>query len=67
MPRRKKIRICDMCGTRVDVNPRSNLCLTCALIKQGESVRQLKAKEGPIYDKWKAGLLKHLGEVAETG
>ena len=67
MGRRKKIRICTACGTREGVNPRSDLCFPCAMEKMREEIRQLQAKEGPMYEKWKDGLLKHLAEMGEGG
>lgn len=67
MPRRRLIRVCTGCGTLEAVNKRSKLCPTCAIDKHRESVYQLQQKQGPIYEKWRAGLMRHLKEVDESG
>jgi len=48
------------------VNPRSMLCPDCAIEAVRESVKQLKAKKGPIYYRWKVGLLNAIQEEEES-
>jgi len=67
MPRRKIVRVCKRCGTLEDVNDRSWLCFPCAMEIHRDSIRQLKEKQGPIYEKWRDGLMRHLGEVDKSG
>ena len=67
MGRHKKIRTCPGCGTTESVNPRSGYCITCAMARQRASITQLQEKRGPMYEKWRDGLIKHLEEVDKTG
>ena len=49
----KKKKICPGCGKEFE--GRSKYCsYTCAFPAMAESAEQLKAKKGPIYEKWKS-------------
>lgn len=61
MGRKKKIRICKDCG-KTDNISQHNLCVECGIKRQKESIRQLAAKEGDIYDKWLKNTLAGLLE-----
>ncbi len=62
------IRRCKGCAKTKPVSPASGLCADCAINRIAEAVFQQKEREGPIYDKWRLGILASLerGEVAET-
>lgn len=66
MPKRRRPRVCSVCGTTENVNRRSYLCFPCAMEKMQDSIQQLQQKEGPIYEKWRDGLMRHLGLVDES-
>jgi len=62
------IRRCKECAKTKPVSPASGLCADCAINRIAESVLQMVEREGPIYDKWRRGILASLeeGEVTET-
>lgn len=62
MPRRKKRINCKRCGQIRRLN-RKGYCDDCAHRRSDESIYQLQAKQGPFYDKWKAGVLKGLSKA----
>lgn len=52
-----KERKCIDCGSPLPPGKRKDsLCGECAYKRVRESARQLKEKEGPYYEKWKAGV-----------
>jgi len=52
----KKDRVCRECGTSqelVHISSRG-YCTKCAAYRMAEASRQMRLKEGHIYEKWKA-------------
>lgn len=51
-------RICSNCGKEFEANAVKQTCSTsCALARQREAVRQMRAKSGEIYLRWHNRLL----------
>lgn len=50
-----KEKICPGCGKKFTGRSKYH-SYECALPAMAEAVRQLREKEGPIYEKWKASL-----------
>lgn len=49
------VRACKDCGvveSRFTVLSQKSLCPSCGTERMMEALRQMRAKEGPIYDKW---------------
>jgi hypothetical protein len=67
IPRRKSVLRCRICGSEVDVNPRSKLCLACSTKRIGEAVEQLRAHQGPMFEAWRRGLARHLHRLSMEG
>jgi|GEM_PF-4886769 len=60
MARKKKTYICKVCGKKYEGFSRSGTCSPeCAMAYMKETWRQLKEREGPIWDKWRRALWKH--------
>jgi len=60
MGSKKRSKRCRRCGmTGVDLSHRG-FCKTCRAELHAEMVEQLRAKEGPIYERWKKAVMKAL-------
>ena len=46
--------ICKRCGKETEFLSRRGLCGSCGMGGVYESVKQMQAKSGPIYEKWQA-------------
>lgn len=60
---------CRHCGAVVVDNKkrrRKLQCLECAIGRQGDSVRQLIAHQGPYYDRWLAATVAGLQRLATS-
>lgn len=58
----KKLNVCPGCGMYFE--GRSKYCsYTCALPAMADAIEQIKKKEGPIYEKWKARLKASIGTL----
>lgn len=55
MPTKKKVAECPRCHRTRELGP-SGLCHECAIQKVRDAAEQLRAKSGPIYEKWREGL-----------
>jgi len=54
---------CNVCGEYKPGNLSTNgICEKCGWERMKESVKQVKRKNGPYYEKWKAGLKRSLEE-----
>ena len=62
MPNQVPTKPCKRCGEVAAVSKRG-YCRLCGYTLMVDSVRQLKAKKGPVYEKWKAGLLASLSHA----
>lgn len=60
MPRKPK---CKCCKRIVAKTNRKGHCLNCAVNKNNAVVRQLKAKKGKYYRKWKRNLINSLKHI----
>ena len=58
MPR--KSRVCEDCGAPLPQGSRAKYCLECAMDRTAEAGKQIREKQGPIYDKWRDNLMKSL-------
>lgn len=58
MTRPRKPKLCRECETLAVVN-RKGYCDECATRRLHDSYRQMHAKEGPFYDKWRASMLAY--------
>lgn len=56
---RKKCK-CYLCKRRERLSKRAKYCLPCLGKIMQDNIRQLKAKEGAYYDKWKSNLMRSL-------
>lgn len=54
------MKLCKDCGREFDESElsRRGLCETCGLLRVEESIRQMTAQKGPIYEKYVAGLAR---------
>lgn len=62
-PKIKKLP-CRKCGVPLEVGwkrKRLPICDDCATENVDEAIRQIRAKEGPYYDKWLAAMQKAFG------
>lgn len=50
------MKTCPECKKEVDWLGRSGVCAECGMRHMLDAMRQLKAKSGPYYDKWKIGV-----------
>lgn len=58
-----KSDICNVCGEKKPGNISTHgICEKCSWERQRESVKQIKRKSGPLYEKWKAGLKRAWNE-----
>ena len=61
MSRPKRQRLCKLCGRDETESHRlteRSYCLECGITVSIGVVRQLAAKSGPAYDKWREAVLK---------
>lgn len=56
-------RACKNCGNKEKKLSRSGYCADCSAQRLVDSVRELKAKKGPKYEKWKKGMKKFLKKL----
>lgn len=69
-PRGREIRRnvpCTRCGVMVKVGLSSKkdpLCTDCRVFIATTAMRQMQAKNGEYYDRWKAGMLRHAEQLA---
>jgi len=54
----KKPKPCVDCGTPTVYRSPKGRCRNCSMNAAIESCRQLRAKEGPFYEKWKKSIRK---------
>ncbi len=59
--KKREILACKNCNKRSWHISRNGLCKKCLTAKISNANTQLKLKEGPIYDKWKTGMMTSLG------
>ncbi|GAI20076.1 unnamed protein product [marine sediment metagenome] len=57
---------CKLCGKRRKVLSQRKLCEKCSKKVMENTVAQMRAKNGPYYDKWKEGMLRYLKKSAKA-
>lgn len=58
-----KSDICNVCGeSRPGKISTHGICEACGWERMQNSVKQIKTKSGPFYEKWKAGLKRAWNE-----
>ena len=67
LPPKKKDKFlyrCSKCGKHIYVsrNRTKHLCKECRQKNIDANIEQLRSKEGPFYDGWKAGLVRALNQ-----
>lgn len=67
MPRRPKIRRCAGCRAVLPPKSRAKYCDACAMGRVAESIKQLRAKRGPMFDRWRLNLAQSIEEMGESG
>lgn len=50
--------ICRKCGKRKGSLSWQKLCNKCSEAKEHLAIAQMRAKEGPVWEKWKKGLME---------
>lgn len=59
-----EITSCAWCGHVMEKTSRSRYCsLSCSMGAALDAQRQLREKEGPVYDRWKAGVERARGQA----
>lgn len=58
-----KKAICRQCGKRKYLSVRG-LCMSCGMANRSLAANQIQARQGPIYNSWQAGMLKHAVGIA---
>lgn len=56
MPYQVQVKPCKRCGELKEVSKRG-YCRLCGYALMVDAVKQLKAKKGPAYERWKAGII----------
>lgn len=59
MPRPRKEKRCKECGSTHNIS-QQYLCRECAWKHIAANTQQMRNKQGPYYEKWKAGMLAAL-------
>ena len=49
---------CKQCGRWGEIYTSSGRCINCSMSNVLENVKQLRAKKGPYYEKWKKAMKK---------
>ena len=57
---------CRDCGKRSRKLTTKKLCMECMVKRMRDNVKELKRKEGPSWDKWKAGMKIFLSKNTDT-
>jgi len=57
-----KKKLCPQCGGPLK-GKQKYCCYLCSIPAMLEAAKQIKSKEGPIYEKWKKGLKASLRRI----
>lgn len=53
----KKMEECVLCRKKKRILTSKSICVDCSLKSSRDAVLQMLRKEGPVYDKWKKGII----------
>ena len=54
---------CDKCGNPDIWDRKEPYCSRCAELRVADAIRQMREKEGPIYEKWKRRLKERMERI----
>ena len=57
--RKAKITHCKLCRKKKGKLSRRGFCIECSRKLNQNAIAQLRAKNGPVYEKWLSGLKKY--------
>ncbi|GAI68298.1 unnamed protein product [marine sediment metagenome] len=56
--------MCKQCGNEFPIVSQHQLCQSCGFKNMEECTRQMRAKKGPYYERWKAARDNYIIEMA---
>jgi len=61
--RKRKSNTCKICGKKKKFLSARKLCSNCSKNKNLSAIYQMRAKEGPVYEKWKLKIINALEKL----
>ena len=57
-----KVKVCEVCGRQYQAR-RQPYCVECGLDRMIDAAEQMHRRKGPIYERWKHGMLAHTSSL----